>query len=582
MDSKINIMKTAYLYVRVSTDEQKRKGYSLPEQEDRLLKYCEQNQITVKGIFREDFSAKDFNRPEWKKLIKTLKRNRKRPSENILFIKWDRFSRSIEYAYQMLGILRELNTQPVAIDQPIDFNVPESIVTLAIYLSIPEAENSRRGKNASDGMRRARKMGRWPGRAPMGYVNQSTQEGRKIIVPKQPQADLIKWSFEQFSKGSFSINQVRMMTCQKGLQCSKNNFWKILRNPIYCGIIKINATKDEDVQFVKAIHEPIISEDLFHTVQLLLKSRGKQKEAKFHTKFLFPLRGFIDCPFCGHRFTGSTSHGKLAKYRYYHCTTSKCKGRYRADLLEASYENHLKKITLSPSVYGLFNLVLEDENIFSARRQCLDDRKTVLAEISQHNEMIAKARRYLLTGKIDFEDFNDIKKEHNQIIHNLNGRLQHLAQKLNGYDSINGDIWSDSGINIFQSYSTQDFVGKRHIVNLFTPLDINISQRDFKPLQIHPVVSKIITYDGTVKNRTNKPLKTIGTSKSIHRIPKYFSGRMVSTHQAIRILRDSGTRVNEDEAAIILGFLYMLANSFKKNDGVDELQDGVVREISNT
>jgi len=59
-------MKTAYLYVRVSTDEQKRKGYSLPEQEDRLLKYCEYNNIEVKGIYREDFSAKNFNRPEWK------------------------------------------------------------------------------------------------------------------------------------------------------------------------------------------------------------------------------------------------------------------------------------------------------------------------------------------------------------------------------------------------------------------------------------------------------------------------------------------------------------------------------------
>ncbi|MCA5004959.1 recombinase family protein [Sphingobacterium bovistauri] len=64
-------MVSAYLYVRVSTDEQKRKGYSLPEQEDRLLKYCEQNKITVKGIYREDFSAKTFNRPEWKKIIKT-------------------------------------------------------------------------------------------------------------------------------------------------------------------------------------------------------------------------------------------------------------------------------------------------------------------------------------------------------------------------------------------------------------------------------------------------------------------------------------------------------------------------------
>jgi len=60
-------MKSAYLYVRVSTDEQMRKGYSLPEQEYRLLKYCIQNQIVVKEIFREDFSAKDFNRPEWKK-----------------------------------------------------------------------------------------------------------------------------------------------------------------------------------------------------------------------------------------------------------------------------------------------------------------------------------------------------------------------------------------------------------------------------------------------------------------------------------------------------------------------------------
>lgn len=80
------------------------------------------------------------------KLIKTLKSNRKRPAENILFIKWDRFSRNIEYAYQMLGILRGLNTKPFAIDQPIDFDIPESIVMLAVYLSMPEAKNNRRGK----------------------------------------------------------------------------------------------------------------------------------------------------------------------------------------------------------------------------------------------------------------------------------------------------------------------------------------------------------------------------------------------------------------------------------------------------
>jgi len=54
-------MQSAYLYVRVSTDEQKKTGYSLIEQEARLLQYCEINQLKVKSIFREDYSAKDFN-----------------------------------------------------------------------------------------------------------------------------------------------------------------------------------------------------------------------------------------------------------------------------------------------------------------------------------------------------------------------------------------------------------------------------------------------------------------------------------------------------------------------------------------
>jgi len=144
-------MKSAYIYVRVSTDEQMRQGYSLIEQEERLLQHCKINNIEIDGIFREDYSAKDFNRPEWKKLIRNIKKDKNRPPKQILFIKWDRFSRNIQYAYQMMGLLKNHNIEAMAIDQPIDFDIPESIVMLAVYLSIPETENSRRGKNTSDG-----------------------------------------------------------------------------------------------------------------------------------------------------------------------------------------------------------------------------------------------------------------------------------------------------------------------------------------------------------------------------------------------------------------------------------------------
>lgn len=201
-------MKTAYLYVRVSTDEQKRKGYSLPEQEERLLKYCRYNNIEVKGIYREDYSAKNFNRPEWKKLFLEVK-SKPKEEKNILFIKWDRFSRNVEYAYEMIGMLRKYRTTAMAIDQHIDFSIPESKVMLAVYLSVPEAENSRRAMNTANGIRRAKQMGRYPSKAPLGLINLTTVDGKKIIIPKQPEADIIRWVFLQLAKNTHKIEEVR-------------------------------------------------------------------------------------------------------------------------------------------------------------------------------------------------------------------------------------------------------------------------------------------------------------------------------------------------------------------------------------
>jgi site-specific DNA recombinase len=193
-------MKSAYLYIRVSTDEQKRKGYSLPEQEDRLLKYCEFENIEVKDIFREDFSAKNFNRPEWKKLVATIRKTRSKESNTILFLKWDRFSRNIEYAYEMIGILRKLNTVAMSIDQPIDFNVPESSVMLAVYLSIPESENLRRALNTSNGIRRAKQLGRYPNKAPLGYSNLAMPDGKKYIAPNPSIPKSLRGLFNKLRK----------------------------------------------------------------------------------------------------------------------------------------------------------------------------------------------------------------------------------------------------------------------------------------------------------------------------------------------------------------------------------------------
>lgn len=66
----------AIVYIRVSTDEQAEKGHSLAHQEDVLRKYCAINSIEIIGFYKEDYSAKTFDRPEFSKILTLLKKNK--------------------------------------------------------------------------------------------------------------------------------------------------------------------------------------------------------------------------------------------------------------------------------------------------------------------------------------------------------------------------------------------------------------------------------------------------------------------------------------------------------------------------
>ena len=68
-------MKKAIIMCRVSTDEQA-KGYSLDVQHEQLIKYCQRNNIEVVKHYKEDHSAKNFDRTEFKKLLQFAKSNK--------------------------------------------------------------------------------------------------------------------------------------------------------------------------------------------------------------------------------------------------------------------------------------------------------------------------------------------------------------------------------------------------------------------------------------------------------------------------------------------------------------------------
>ncbi|MEK7484499.1 MAG: recombinase family protein, partial [Planctomycetota bacterium] len=78
MESSLNFLfaKRVILYIRVSTDEQAKKGYSLPVQMDQLKKFCLDYGLQIVLIFQEDASAKTFDRPEFNKFLNFVQKNK--------------------------------------------------------------------------------------------------------------------------------------------------------------------------------------------------------------------------------------------------------------------------------------------------------------------------------------------------------------------------------------------------------------------------------------------------------------------------------------------------------------------------
>lgn len=390
---------------RVSSDEQA-KGYSLDVQEDALHGYCRRNDIEVVYTFREDHSAKSFDRPEFKTFLEWLKKN-KRSVDLLLFTSWDRFSRNAMDAYHMIDRLKRYGVEAQAIEQPIDFSVPENKMMLAMYLVMPEVDNDRRSIKIRGGIRAALKAGRWCRAAPYGYRNLRDENNRPIIVPNN-QADDIRWAFEQVAEGVAQAEVVRGLN-KRGVPVKKSRISNLLRNPMYMGMIEVPAEGDEPYQLVVGAHEGIVSEALFQSVQTVLCGNIPKKRLSTEKQNdLLPLRGVLKCSKCRHRMTGSRSRSRNgSRHAYYHCNACK-KDRYRAELANQTVADIMNGLSLDTDseilIQALFEKLLNGND--TQRKQ---KKVKLQAVIEKQNTRLEKLQDDLADGNITGEEYREMR-----------------------------------------------------------------------------------------------------------------------------------------------------------------------------
>jgi site-specific DNA recombinase len=487
------MVKRAIIYTRVSTDEQNN-GYSPADQKEKLYRYCENNNIDVVGFYHDDASGKSFERPEWKKIMDFLRKN-KNSVDYIYFLKWDRFSRNAPEAYAELGKLKKLNVEARAMEQPLDLEIPEQKVMLAIYLTAPEVDNDRRSLNIFHGIRRGKKEGRWLGACPRGYKNTRDSNNRPIISPEGGEKEkLVKLAFKEFATGLYNIEEIRNKLSKKGLKCNRNSFWMMLRNKVYIGKVFVPAYKGEPAEWVSGKHQAIIDDDTFYKVQDILTGRKRNVPGTFKTlREEFPLRGHLICPQCNNKLTASMSRGKMGTlYAYYHCTKG-CPERQKAELINESFVKLLKSIKAKPNSVKLFKAIVKDKFKNNTANLKIEV-DTVNREISKQKQRILNARSLMLDGDFTPNEFKEMKIE-------IEEKITKLTCKLNTLNAgtLNLDVKIEDSVelllNLDKLYEQKDTATKQRIVSSIFPSKLIFDNKKVRTLKMNKVLQLLCSND---------------------------------------------------------------------------------------
>ena len=335
-----NEMKTAALYIRVSTDKQEE--LSPDSQKRLLLDYAKSHGMIVskEHIYTESISGrKAEKRPKFQQMISAAKSDA-HPFDVILLWKFSRFARNQEESIVYKSMLRnKCHVDVVSISEPL-IEGPFGGLIERIIEWMDEFYSIRLSGDVTRGMTENALRGAYQCRPPLGYripYHKATPE----IIPEE--AEIIQMIFDKYVNGKMSIFAIVKHLNNLGLKTNhgkpfeKRSVEYILQNPGYAGDIRwnrvINETKevrDPSEWIIRPGHHPaIITKDLFLQAQARYQSEYHPRNAKPAEVTKHWLSGLLKCPECGRSLSSCVMHRKSMpdtfSFQCYGYLKGKCK-----------------------------------------------------------------------------------------------------------------------------------------------------------------------------------------------------------------------------------------------------------------
>ena len=412
-----NERKIAGVYIRVSTEDQAREGFSLGEQEEKLLQLCKFKELDVYRVYKDaGISAKDMeHRPQFQEMLKDMKEGK---LNYIVAYKLDRITRSVRDLEELISVLEQYNCFLLCDRDDVNTSTANGRFFVRMLTVLSQLEIEIVSERTKFGLNGAIKSGHIPGQRPFGY--KSADDKRMVIDnATRPYVEKI---FDMYLEGK-SFQQIANYFKENNIYPKKKwkdtTIQKIIDNKIYMGDYEQykRIGKQENLEPIVYMNvvEPIISRAKWEECQ-----RQKERNQRTYTRdrvYTFFQR--LKCPNCSRIMKCKGSGGTKRKYMYYTC--EHCRINFNEDHVECLLRDFIYDLLeYDMTVKNFFLPVLEDKtnNI---------DTTSIDKEIRDLEKQRNRIKNLYIKGIVEIDDFKEDYKLIEDKLANLESKKLELV-----------------------------------------------------------------------------------------------------------------------------------------------------------
>lgn len=302
----------AGIYIRVSTDEQAKHGYSIESQRSRLISWCKEHSYQLVDVYADEGKSartKLSNRKELLRLLDDVKADK---IDRIVIWRLDRWFRNVADYYRIQDLLDVHHVDWECSDEEFNTSTSNGRLYLNIKLSIAQNESdqtSDRIKFNFDAMVRNKRP--ISGALPVGYKIEGEKQNKRVV--KDPA--LSQFAIDMFDKFeetlSLRATTQYLIETYPERPIGYERVKRMLQRDMYYGVYR----------GVEGYCEPYITKERHDRICELIKKNHRPMVKSNH---VFIFSGLIRCSDCGRRMTGSRGYRKRVDGSRVYYGTYKC------------------------------------------------------------------------------------------------------------------------------------------------------------------------------------------------------------------------------------------------------------------